>query len=206
MSDEGRKERQTALDAVIAMVQKERGVVWPAISELRVECEDVLERCLFDREAALAVLRGELELEDDPWLRCPTCDCDTYFRVPFVLERTGSEDLPIAAPLTMFVCEGCQHAELRGRSTVGSGAWWTSGNRFRAQPEAVGHPYRGDEVEAADVDEEADEAEPAEVADATLPQEWTERQVCPDGACIGILGANGRCSVCDRDSGADQRS
>jgi hypothetical protein len=28
--------------------------------------------------------------------------------------------------------------------------------------------------------------------------EWDERQVCPDGACIGVIGKDGRCSVCGR--------
>jgi hypothetical protein len=26
--------------------------------------------------------------------------------------------------------------------------------------------------------------------------EWEERQVCPDGACIGVIGADGRCNIC----------
>lgn len=27
---------------------------------------------------------------------------------------------------------------------------------------------------------------------------WTARQLCPDGACIGVIGADGRCKVCGR--------
>jgi hypothetical protein len=28
--------------------------------------------------------------------------------------------------------------------------------------------------------------------------EWDERQLCPDGACIGVIGADGTCKVCGR--------
>jgi hypothetical protein len=28
--------------------------------------------------------------------------------------------------------------------------------------------------------------------------EWTEREVCPDGACIGVIGDDGKCKVCGR--------
>ncbi len=28
--------------------------------------------------------------------------------------------------------------------------------------------------------------------------DFASRQLCPDGACIGVIGANGRCKVCGR--------
>lgn len=28
--------------------------------------------------------------------------------------------------------------------------------------------------------------------------EWEERRVCPDGACIGVIGGDGRCNICGR--------
>lgn len=28
--------------------------------------------------------------------------------------------------------------------------------------------------------------------------EWDQRQLCPDGSCIGLIGANGLCKVCGR--------
>ena len=28
--------------------------------------------------------------------------------------------------------------------------------------------------------------------------EWDRREVCPDGSCIGVIGANGLCKVCGR--------
>ena len=30
----------------------------------------------------------------------------------------------------------------------------------------------------------------------------SKRRLCPDGACVGVLGADGRCSVCQRPAGA----
>lgn len=32
--------------------------------------------------------------------------------------------------------------------------------------------------------------------------EWDHREVCPDGACTGVIGPEGRCRVCDRVSPA----
>ncbi len=29
-----------------------------------------------------------------------------------------------------------------------------------------------------------------------------QRQLCPDGACVGVIGADGRCSVCAAPTGA----
>jgi hypothetical protein len=29
-----------------------------------------------------------------------------------------------------------------------------------------------------------------------------KRRLCPDGSCVGVLGADGRCSVCQRPPGA----
>jgi hypothetical protein len=28
------------------------------------------------------------------------------------------------------------------------------------------------------------------------PVGWDDRALCPDGACIGVIGADGRCTVC----------
>jgi hypothetical protein len=33
-----------------------------------------------------------------------------------------------------------------------------------------------------------------------------QRRLCPDGSCVGILGADGRCSVCRRSAGAGSGS
>jgi hypothetical protein len=34
-----------------------------------------------------------------------------------------------------------------------------------------------------------------------LDEDFTDRQLCPDGGCIGVIGADGRCKECGR--GAD---
>jgi len=58
-----------------------------------------------------------------------------------------------------------------------------------------------DEDEDAD-DEDADDGDvgarvPA-VAASSSPGEWSSRQLCPDGNCIGVIGADGTCRVCGR--------
>jgi len=30
------------------------------------------------------------------------------------------------------------------------------------------------------------------------PDDWDDRQLCPDGGCVGVIGADGRCGVCGR--------
>ena len=30
------------------------------------------------------------------------------------------------------------------------------------------------------------------------PPDWEDRKLCPDGACIGVIGADGRCGECGR--------
>ncbi len=37
---------------------------------------------------------------------------------------------------------------------------------------------------------------------AAPPDDFDDRQLCPDGACIGVLGADGRCSACGRTASA----
>ena len=29
-----------------------------------------------------------------------------------------------------------------------------------------------------------------------------KRRLCPDGSCIGVIGPDGRCSVCGKEAGA----
>jgi hypothetical protein len=53
------------------------------------------------------------------------------------------------------------------------------------------------------VEEVAEEIEAAiaESALPTAPEDFADRELCPDGACIGVLGADGRCSECGRTAG-----
>ena len=43
-----------------------------------------------------------------------------------------------------------------------------------------------------------DEATPS----AARRGEWTERKLCPDGACVGVIGDDGMCTVCGKRSAA----
>jgi len=59
-----------------------------------------------------------------------------------------------------------------------------------------------------DIDDEADEDESDgdedvdEVAADADAGEWTERKLCDDGACVGVIGSNGTCTVCGKRSAA----
>jgi hypothetical protein len=57
-----------------------------------------------------------------------------------------------------------------------------------------------DDGEADDDDDDDGEAAPAP---AELPVGWTSRQLCSDGSCIGLIGADGRCKVCGRTAAGD---
>jgi hypothetical protein len=194
-----RKSRYAMLESVFEVMRVERAASWTETGPLRAECEDALERTNFDPELALSVLRGERELDDDPWPRCPCCGCDTYFRLS---SQLGEPTLPTY----VFVCEGCRYLELRARPTTSFGAWWLEGTRVRARGEDPGHPYRGElapvigDDAADDGDHEADGDAEAEPEEAGVPGDWSERRVCFDGACIGILDRGGRCQVCGRTS------
>ena len=50
-----------------------------------------------------------------------------------------------------------------------------------------------DEYEDEDGGDEGDEAEAS-----SEEEEWSERKLCPDGACVGVIGANGLCTVCGK--------
>ncbi len=54
-----------------------------------------------------------------------------------------------------------------------------------------------DDDDEDDEDEDDDEDDEPGIA-AARRGEWTARQLCPDGACIGVIGPDGRCKVCGR--------
>ncbi len=61
----------------------------------------------------------------------------------------------------------------------------------------------GDDLAAneADYDREDDEEDDHHedgVAASPSPSEWSARRLCPDGACIGLIGPDGKCRVCGR--------
>jgi hypothetical protein len=58
-----------------------------------------------------------------------------------------------------------------------------------------------DEDEHEDDDEhdgehEDDRKSAVAVEDDDAAYEWSRRRLCSDGACIGVIGANGKCTVC----------
>ena len=53
------------------------------------------------------------------------------------------------------------------------------------------------EAEDDEGDEEDDDREDG-VAASPSPGEWSARRLCPDGACIGLIGLDRRCRVCGR--------
>ena len=63
----------------------------------------------------------------------------------------------------------------------------------------------GDDDElAAAADELAGIAPPSEIAAATAiaADDESDRKLCPDGGCVGLIGANGKCKVCGREAAA----
>lgn len=73
--------------------------------------------------------------------------------------------------------------------------------RMRGLGEDADEP---DEDERGDDDEDGDDADEAESAAASgePPAEWEERKLCDDGACVGVIGENGLCTVCGKRSAA----
>jgi hypothetical protein len=64
-----------------------------------------------------------------------------------------------------------------------------------------------DEADEADDDgdedgDEEDDADGDEVAANAAPGEWTERKLCDDGACVGVIASDGTCTVCGKRSAA----
>jgi len=62
----------------------------------------------------------------------------------------------------------------------------------------------GDDDDADDDADDDGDDDGDEVAAASSPSDWGARRLCPDGACIGLLGPDGTCRVCGRAApGAD---
>jgi hypothetical protein len=57
------------------------------------------------------------------------------------------------------------------------------------------------DAEADDLDDDDDDdfEDDDEVEDQGPPDpDWEERKLCPDEACIGVIGDDGKCRVCKR--------
>ncbi len=59
---------------------------------------------------------------------------------------------------------------------------------------------RGMVAEPADAAVEVPEAPGVTTGGATEVEdhEWGRRTLCPDGACVGVIGTNGKCTVCGK--------
>ena len=54
--------------------------------------------------------------------------------------------------------------------------------------------YEDDDEDDGDGDGAGDEEQPAAAADP----DWDKRKLCPDEACIGVIGSDGSCKVCGK--------
>ena len=41
-----------------------------------------------------------------------------------------------------------------------------------------------------------DETQETQETEQDVPEDFASRRLCPDGACIGVVGSNGLCGVC----------
>ena len=58
---------------------------------------------------------------------------------------------------------------------------------------------RGLVASTDDDDDEADEEEDqADNVSEAPPGEWSDRKLCPDGGCIGVIGEDGKCNACGK--------
>lgn len=60
-----------------------------------------------------------------------------------------------------------------------------------------------DEADEDEDDEDNDEYEDDDREPAAEHEgEWTDRKLCDDGACVGVIGPDGTCTVCGKQSAA----
>jgi hypothetical protein len=77
------------------------------------------------------------------------------------------------------------------------------------EPDDDGDDDYGDDEDGEDDDDGDDETADRDgriiatggASSAGAGSEWTARRLCPDGSCIGVIGADGRCKVCGRSTG-----
>ena len=74
----------------------------------------------------------------------------------------------------------------------------------RAAPNWGDERKRGTKEVVEDVDDDEDEDDEEEEEDEIAPTapaeigEWKKRQLCSDGACVGVIGDDGKCKVCGK--------
>ena len=65
---------------------------------------------------------------------------------------------------------------------------------------APGDTLDADPVDAAGVDEESEfsDSDPDESDESMMDEDWKNRKLCSDPACIGVIGSDGRCKECGK--------
>jgi hypothetical protein len=78
-----------------------------------------------------------------------------------------------------------------GRAAQGSqGVYRESPNEPREEPEPREPEATAEATDTAHADDDGEAAS----------AEWTRRALCSDGACVGVIGENGRCKVCGKEA------
>ncbi len=73
---------------------------------------------------------------------------------------------------------------------------WGDERKRGLNADAIDEDEDEDEDEGEDLDAEGGDAEAAD--DGPASPDWEERKLCPDDACIGVIGEDGTCKVCKR--------
>lgn len=85
------------------------------------------------------------------------------------------------------LCKVCGHAAPN---------WGDERMRGLQTPDEAGE----DDEEYDDEDDEYEDEDDADIQPGTPVEigEWKERALCPDGACIGVIGDDDKCRVCGK--------
>ena len=68
---------------------------------------------------------------------------------------------------------------------------------YRSGPSEPIEEDEDDDEDESDPDEEVEEL--VDKAEGAIHEaEWSERKLCPDGGCVGVIGDDGKCKVCGR--------
>ncbi len=98
-----------------------------------------------------------------------------------------------AAAVTTADAEGSGNA-LRGEATD-----FDEDDEYYYEDEEHGDGQGSDDDE--DEDDDDDEGEPDADEEGVATVGWSDRKLCPDGGCVGVIGENGTCKVCGRRAG-----
>ncbi|MEO8699378.1 MAG: hypothetical protein ABI867_05015 [Kofleriaceae bacterium] len=133
-------------------------------------------------DLAAAVTDGEADPARPAIHPCPIC---AFPMTPYTIAATPPIELDRCVEHRVVWFDGGEIGKTRGNIPP------------PAELDALAKPL---EFLATLQSEIAAEAEPVVIPPAepvvVAPGEWENRTVCPDGACTGVIGADGACSVC----------